>query len=174
MYKRILIPTDGSPLSESTAMEGIQFAQQIAADVMGVFVAPEYQHSIHDDNPPSHRPTSEGYSLSMQKSGEVYLAVLRRAAEKAGVTYSGITKTSDHTAQTIVDTAEEYQCDLIFMGSHGRSGLGKLLLGSVTSKVLALCDIPVFVYRLKHSEQAGRPAFRPQGNRREQGDSQRL
>ncbi|MGZ3238465.1 MAG: universal stress protein [Burkholderiaceae bacterium] len=152
MYKKILIPIDGSPLSEATSLAAVQFAQQIAADVIGIFVAPEYQYSIFEKTLPNRYPTQEGYALSMQKSGEVYLGMIKNAAEKVGVHYSGITKTSDHTAQTIVDTAQEYHCDLIFMGSHGRSGLGKLLLGSVTSRVLALCDIPVFVYRLRHED----------------------
>ncbi len=177
MYKRILIPTDGSPLSDSTAIEGIQFARQISAEVVGLFVAPEYQHTIYDDTLPNHRPTKEGYALSMQKSGEVYLGVIKKAAEKSGVAYTGLTKTSDNTAQTIVDTAQEHQCDLIFMGSHGRSGLGKLLLGSVTSKVLALCDIPVFVFRLKQSEQPkanSKSVIRSNGKRWDQGESRRI
>jgi nucleotide-binding universal stress UspA family protein len=79
-------------------------------------------------------------------------------ADKAGVTYAGILRTSNDTAQAIVDTAQEYGCDLIFMASHGHSGLGKLLLGSVTSKVLALCDMPVFVYRAKEELHARRRA----------------
>jgi nucleotide-binding universal stress UspA family protein len=150
MYKKILIPTDGSPLSEETARAGIELAQQITADVVGVFVAPEYHHSIYEETLQHRYPTREGYALSMQKSGEIYLRAIQKEAEKAGVACSSITKTSDNTAQTIVDTAQEYHCDLIFMGSHGRSGLGKLLLGSVTSRVLALCDIPAFVYRLRN------------------------
>lgn len=154
MYKKILIPTDGSPLSEETALAGIELAQQITADVVGVYVAPEYQYTLYEETLPKNYPTKEGHVLSMQKSGEVYLRLIEKAAEKAGVHYSSITKTSDNTAQTIVDTAEEYHCDLIFMGSHGRSGLGKLLLGSVTSKVLALCDIPAFVYRSKEEMHA--------------------
>ncbi|HEY8099771.1 MAG TPA: universal stress protein [Burkholderiaceae bacterium] len=152
MYKKILIPVDGSPLSEATALAAVEFAQQIAADAIGLFVAPDYQYSIYDELLPHRYATPEGHALSMQKSGEAYLGMIKRAAEKAGVNYFGVTKTSDSTAQTIVDTAREYQCDLIFMGSHGRSGLGKLLLGSVTSRVLALCDIPVFVYRLQNED----------------------
>lgn len=153
MYKKILVPVDGSPLSEETALAAVQLAQQIAADVVGIFVAPDYQQSIYGETLSDRYPTQEGYAMSMEKSGDAYLAAIKRAAEKIGVNYAGITKTSDNTAQTIVDTAQENQCDLIFMGSHGRSGLGKLLLGSVTSKVLALCDIPVFVFRLKKDDK---------------------
>jgi nucleotide-binding universal stress UspA family protein len=158
MYKKILIPTDGSPLSEETALAGIELAQQITADVVGVFVAPEYQYSIYEETQQNRFPTREGHTLSMQKSGDVYLRRIETAAEKAGVSYSTVTKTSDDTAQTIVDTAQEYHCDLIFMGSHGRSGLGKLLLGSVTAKVLALCDIPAFVYRPRDETHSRAPA----------------
>jgi nucleotide-binding universal stress UspA family protein len=158
MYKKILMPTDGSPLSEMTAQAGIELAQKIAAETVGVFVAPEYQHTIYGESLANRFPTREGYALSMQKSGEVYLGTMQKMADKAGVTYAGILRTSNDTAQAIVDTAQEYGCDLIFMGSHGHSGLGKLLLGSVTSKVLALCDMPVFVYRAKEELHARRRA----------------
>ena len=52
-------------------------------------------------------------------------------------------------ADGIVQGAIDYQCDLIFIGSHGRSGFSRLLLGSVTTKVLALTHSPVLVYRVK-------------------------
>ena len=79
--------------------------------------------------------------------GQEYLKPIQDAAEKAGLVYSSQFAFSDNAAQALARTAEELECDLIFMGSHGSSGLGQLILGSVTSKVLSLCKIPVLVDR---------------------------
>jgi len=71
-----------------------------------------------------------------------------RSCLAAGLQHACMTVFSDAPAQTITDVAEREQCDLIFMGSHGRSGWGHLLLGSVTNKVLAHTQKPVLVHRL--------------------------
>jgi nucleotide-binding universal stress UspA family protein len=71
-----------------------------------------------------------------------------RACEQAGLKHSCMTVFSDATALKIVDVAEQQGCDLIFMGSHGRSGWGQILLGSVTNKVLSHTAKPVLVHRL--------------------------
>ena len=57
-------------------------------------------------------------------------------------------------ADGVVQAAEEHGCDLIFIGSHGRSGLSRLLLGSVTAKVLSLAKTAVLVYRVKEDKDA--------------------
>lgn len=149
MYRKILIPTDGSELSAAAARAGIEFATQTGSEVIGVFVAPEYQYPVSVEIIPPNYPTEEEYEAAMHKAGENYLAEIRKDATDAGLPYAGIVAFSNKTAQKIVQIAEEKDCDLIFIGSHGRGGLGQLLLGSVTAKVLSLCQIPVLVYRLK-------------------------
>jgi len=57
-----------------------------------------------------------------------------------------------NVADGVDQAAKEHGCDLIFMGSHGRSGLSRLLLGSVTSKVLSISETSVLVYHVKHEE----------------------
>jgi nucleotide-binding universal stress UspA family protein len=84
----------------------------------------------------------------MQRLGEEYMGSIMRSAEQCGLKHSCMTSFSDSAAQKIVDTAEQQRCDLIFMGSHGRSGWGQLLLGSVTNKVLSHTSKPVLVHRL--------------------------
>jgi nucleotide-binding universal stress UspA family protein len=147
MYKKILIPTDGSLLANAAARAGIAFASEVGAEVVGLFVAPDYMYPIYVDTIPSNYPTQEGHETAMRKAGEMYLAEMEKGAADAGLVYSSVTLFSDTPAEKIVDTAKDRQCDLIFMGSHGRSGLRQLLLGSVTGKVLATCDVPVLVYR---------------------------
>lgn len=147
MYQKILIPTDGSPISTAAAHAGVAFARKIGAEVVGIFVAAEYQYPIYVEIIPPNFPTEEEHKESMRKAGEIYLGEIRKVAGDAGLKFSGMTVFSDATAQEIVAAAEQNGCDLIFMGSHGRSGWRKLLLGSVTSKVLSICKTPVLVHR---------------------------
>ncbi len=148
MYKKILIPTDGSDISNAAALAGVEFAQQLGAEVIGLFVSPEYQYPVFIEIIPPNFPSEDEYKASMQKVGEIHLQVIADAAKATGVKSSGITVFSDAAAREIVHTAEQHACDLIFIGSHGRSGWGQALLGSTTSKVLSSCQIPVLVYRL--------------------------
>lgn len=149
MFKKILIPTDGSALATTAAQAGVEFAKQCDAEVVGVFIAPDYHYPIGVEIIPPSYPSEEEYKVSIGRTGEAYLASVREAASAAGLKCSSVIAYSEQTALKIVEIAQQQQCDLIFIGSHGRSGLGQLLLGSVTTKVLALCDIPVFVFRLK-------------------------
>ena len=149
MYKRILIPTDGSAISNSAAHAGVEFAKQISAEIIALYVAPEYQYPVYVEIIPPSYPTETEYEASMRKAGEIHLKTIKDEAIASGLQFSSLTVFSDTTASQIVHTAEEYKCDLIFMGSHGRGGWGHLLLGSVTTKVLSLCQIPVLVFRLK-------------------------
>lgn len=148
MYKKILIPADGSPLSNATALAGVEFARQIGGEVLGLFVAPEYQYPIYVEMIPPTYPTEDEYRDSMRKAGATHLRVFETAAQTAGVPYKEIVVFSDAIAREIVHVAQENACDLIFMGSHGRSGWGHALLGSVTTKVLSSCQIPVLVHRM--------------------------
>lgn len=148
MYKKILIPTDGSAMSNAAAQAGVEFAKQLGADVVGLFVSPEYQYPVFVEIIPPSFPTEEEYIESMRKAGDIYLKTVREAAQATDVAFSGVVEFSDATALQIVRTAEKNACDLIFMCSHGRSGWGQALLGSVTAKVLSSCQIPALVYRL--------------------------
>jgi nucleotide-binding universal stress UspA family protein len=152
MYKKVLIPTDGSAFSKSVVLAGVEFSRQIQAEVIGLFVAPEFQIPIYVEVLPPAYPNDNAYRKSMEKAGDKYLKVIRDAAESAGLQFSGLVAFSDLTAMTIANAALDNRCDLIFMGSHGRGGWGQLLLGSVTSKVLSSCDIPVLVHRMKNPE----------------------
>ena len=148
MYKKILITTDGSAVSNMTACAGVAFAEQMGAEVLALFVAPEYQYPVFIEIIPPSFPSEEEYMVAMQKAGADHLQAIVDACAKRGVKCSGMTAFSDRTALKIVEVATQNACDLIFMGSHGRSGWGHLLLGSVTNKVLSHSKIPILVHRL--------------------------
>jgi len=75
------------------------------------------------------------------------LSVIEKAAKDAGVPCDTFCEISDYPYEMIVKVAEKRGCDLIMMASHGRRGVGALLLGSETQKVLTHSKIPVLVYR---------------------------
>ncbi|MDR1311732.1 MAG: universal stress protein [Burkholderiaceae bacterium] len=149
MFKKIMIPTDGSEISLSAALDGIAFAADNRAEAVGIYVAPEYQYPVYIEIIPATYPLEEEYQGLMRKIGTEYLKPIRDAAEKADVSYTSHFVFSDSPAGAIAQAAEALGCDLIFMGSHGRTGLGQFILGSVTTKVLSLCKIPVLVDRPK-------------------------
>ena len=148
MYKKILVTTDGSDVSAAAAIKGVTFAKAIGAEVVGLFVAPEYQYPVYVEIIPPTYPSEQEYETTMKKAGEVHLKPILEAAQSMGVKCLAQTAFSDVPAQKIVDAAMENGCDLIFMGSHGRTGLNKLLIGSVTARVLGLSRVPVLVDRL--------------------------
>ncbi|MBC3870390.1 universal stress protein [Undibacterium oligocarboniphilum] len=149
MYSKILMPTDGSELANASVQAGIDFAKQLNAKVVALFVASSYQYPIYIDIIPPNTPTEEEYQSAMRTLAESYLQPARDAAKQAGVEFESVIQFNDSPAKEIVHTAQQYGCDLIFIGSHGRSGVGQLLLGSTTTKVLSLCNIPVLVHRNK-------------------------
>lgn len=154
MYKKILIPTDGSALSLAAAVKGIEFAQQAGAQVVGLYAPPPYQYPVYLEATPDAYPTEAEYKEMMRAEARAYLGHLQDAAHAAGVDFEPTTLFSMSPADAIISTAKRAHCDLIFMGSHGRSGFSKLFLGSVASKVLSKCITPVLVHRAAKQELA--------------------
>ncbi|RZI44398.1 universal stress protein [Herbaspirillum sp. HC18] len=153
MYRKILLPTDGSALARLAMQSGVEFAALCDAEVLGLHVAPAYQYPVSMEIIPPAYPSEEEYMAATQKSAEGYFSEARAQAEAKGLKFTGITAYANKTANKIVEVAQEQGCGLIFIGSHGRSGVEQLLLGSVTSRVLSLCDIPVLVYRGRKDAQ---------------------
>ena len=154
MYRKILITTDGSAVSKHTACAGVKFAQQMGAEVLVLFVAPEYRYPVYVEIIPPSYPIEEEYVETMERTGLDHTGPILRSAQEAGLKHAAMTAFADSAALKIVEVAEEQGCDLIFMGSHGRSGWGQLLLGSVTNKVLSHTQKPVLVHRLIKEPEA--------------------
>ncbi|WP_256079025.1 universal stress protein [Massilia sp. YIM B04103] len=148
MYRKILITTDGSAVSRMTACAGVSFAQQMGAEALVLFVAPEYQYPIYVEIIPPSYPSEEEYRAAMERAGSEHVQPILDSCAKKAVRAEGMTAFAESAALKIIDVAARHGCDLIFIGSHGRSGWGQLLLGSVTNKVLSHTRIPVLVHRL--------------------------
>ena len=145
MYKHILIPTDGSPLSETAIRQGIALAKTVQAKVTALTVSLPF-HNVTLD-PVMVTDTPAQYMKDCEALAEKALGVAKAEAGMAGVACETLHVTQDHPYQAIIDTARTRGCDLIVMASHGRKCMSALVLGSETNKVLTHSKIPVLVCR---------------------------
>jgi nucleotide-binding universal stress UspA family protein len=144
MFKKILLPTDGSELSAKAAQGALKLASQLGASVVGLTIVEPYSYSTLSEYRPE---TLEAFEARNAQAAEQRLASIVQAAKDAGVPCETVTVKSFSPYEAIIETARKHGCDVIFMASHGRRGLSAILLGSETQKVLTHSDIPVLVYR---------------------------
>jgi len=145
MFKHILLPTDGSETSKSAIQKCITFAKENGAKVTGLHVIPEYQFLTYQTEMLA--DTREQYAKDSILHAKKILAEIETAAKEAGVECETLYVTSEYPHEAIVKAANDEQCDLIIMATHGRKGVQRLFLGSETQKVLTLSPIPVLVFR---------------------------
>lgn len=147
MFKHILLPTDGSKLSERAVRSGIQFAGKIKARVTALHVIPAFQAFANEGFAPLSPALRKRLEDEARARATRVLEGVARRARSRKVRCTTLTAASDLPYQEIIATARRKKCDLIMMASHGRRGLSSLLLGSETSKVLLHSKIPVLVVR---------------------------
>ncbi|MEE9594913.1 MAG: universal stress protein [Candidatus Hydrothermarchaeales archaeon] len=141
MYNRILIPTDGSETSEKAAEHGVKLAKAVGAEVIYLYVI--------DISSFTGIPTEaiwENMRGLLEDEGKSVLAKVEDIAKVNDVKAESLVK-EGIPSEDISKTAEEKQVDVIVMGTAGRSGLDKFLLGSVTEKVIRTAPCPVLVIR---------------------------
>ncbi|WP_211312322.1 universal stress protein [Halarchaeum salinum] len=141
MYDRILVPTDGSPESEDAIDEAMELAELTDATVVALYVVDTSDYSA--------LPESKWSALQeeLYAEGEEAVAAVAERGEAAGVEVEELVVEGSPN-EVILDTASEEDCDAIVMGTHGRSGVERFLLGSVTEKVVRHSEIPVLVVRV--------------------------
>ena len=147
MFKHILVPTDGSELSQSTVQRAVVFAKETGARLTAFYAKPGYPVIYYGEGALIDTTSPEQFAALAEEQAAKILTFAEDECRKAGVLYSGLTLTCDVPYEGIIQAATEAGCDLIFMASHGRSGFSALLLGSETHKVLTHSKIPVLVYR---------------------------
>lgn len=145
MYRHLLVPTDGSPLSDYAVDQALALAKALGARVT-LFTAIEPFH-VFALLPEQVAETREAYDRHAKVAADSRLAQAAEKAVAAGVAHATAVASSDDPHASIIATAREKGCDLIAMASHGRRGVNALVLGSVTAKVLTHSDLPVLVYR---------------------------
>ncbi len=144
MYKRILVPTDGSPITAKAVQTAIDLARLAGAELFAVGVKEPFPYSAISEMQPV--PPQEFFDAQERIAAE-NVKTVTTAATAAGLTCHGHTVEALHPWEAILDHAKLQGCDLVVMASHGRRGVSALLLGSETQKVLTHSTLPVLVVR---------------------------
>jgi nucleotide-binding universal stress UspA family protein len=145
MYKKILVPTDGSDLAGQAVAAAIDYARASGGTVIAFSVAQPYPLLPAIDGAMMIDPGID--STELQQLAQQTVDTVARLAKAAGVACETHTSLSFLPYEEIIRAADDYGCDVIFMASHGRRGLSRLLAGSQTQKVLAYAKVPVLVLR---------------------------
>ncbi len=135
MYDRVLVPTDGSEPSQRAADHAVDIASQYGATVHALFVVDQRGTGAHFD----------AVVEAQEAEGEAALDTVGERADAAGVPVDKhLRRGVPH--EEIVDAADEYDADLIVMGTHGRTGFDRVVsAGSTTERVVRLTSVPVLV-----------------------------
>jgi nucleotide-binding universal stress UspA family protein len=144
MYKRILVPTDGSDITGKAVQSAIALAKLVGAELRVIGVKEPFPYSAISEMQPV--PPQEFYD-AQERIAAGNVKAVTEAATAAGVACVGHTVEALHPWEAILDHAKNQDCDLVVMASHGRRGVSALLLGSETQKVLTHSKLPVLVVR---------------------------
>jgi nucleotide-binding universal stress UspA family protein len=147
MFKHILIPTDGSPVSTKAVKAGIALAKEHGARVTGYHAVEPVPMHLYGEGYVADKEMVEEFDRRRRAAAKKHIDALAREAQKAGVAFEPVVQTSARPYDGIVEAATKRKCDLILMSSHGHRGLDRLMLGSVADKVIQRSKVPVLVYR---------------------------
>jgi len=142
MYKKILVPLDGSPLAEKALDHAVRMARAFDSEIilfevvhfMPIYGSPELVAPLLVDE-------------KQKELAEKYLAKIAREIEAKGVKVRSLVKTGQQVAIEIIDFAKENKVDLIIMSTRGRSGISRWVLGSTAHKVVTRAETPILLLR---------------------------
>ena len=144
MFKKILVPTDGSELALRAAGVAADLAKSHGAEVVGVYVIDPFPYIGIGE---ASAIGLQAYLAEAQRAAGTALEAVKAACQAQGVAFAGDTIERNVVYEGILETAKAEACDLIVMASHGRQGVKALVLGSVAQKVLTYSPVPVMVVK---------------------------
>jgi nucleotide-binding universal stress UspA family protein len=144
MFKKILVPTDGSELAQSAAATAIQLAKNQGGQVIGVYVIDPFPYIGFGE---ASAAGLQAYLTEARGAAGQALDALGKACAAEGVPFGGDTIERNVVYEGVIETAQAEGCDLIVMASHGRKGVKALVLGSVAQKVLTHATLPVMIVK---------------------------
>ena len=144
MFKKILVPTDGSDVGLKAARTAAELAKGQGAQVIGVYVIDPFPYIGIGD---ASAVGLQAYLSDAKRVAGDALDSVANACRAKNVPFAGDTIERNVIYEGIIETAEAENCDLIVMGSHGRQGVKALILGSVAQKVLTHAKVPVLIVK---------------------------
>ena len=147
MYKKILVATDGSKLSQKAVTHALASAVLSDAELVAIKVIPRVQQTYYEGAIPLNDQETKRILATWRHDAETLLSQVVALGKRKGVVVKPVVVSSDLVAETLIKTALKTKADLIVMASHGRRGISRLLLGSETNHVLTHSSIPVLVIK---------------------------
>jgi len=145
MFKHLLVPTDGSALSEMAMQMAVALAKENGARVTSIYMVRPFHMTIYSAETVGY--TEDEFQAADRARADEYLATIKNIASLADVECDTVAASGAHPYEAILDTAKQRNCDLIVMASHGHGGIRGLLIGNETQKVLTHSHLPVLVVR---------------------------
>jgi nucleotide-binding universal stress UspA family protein len=145
MFEHLLVPIDGSDLSERAISASIELAGKLHAAITGFVVEPDVMLPAAGRHPSVVLHESESADAAAAAHAKSLLEHFRTSAKEAGVTFHSHFVRTSNVDQAILTAADEKHCDLIVMVTHGRGAFGELLFGSHTKTVLSKSKVPLLV-----------------------------
>ena len=160
MYKRILVPIDGSETSNKALVAALQLARDFSAQVRLVHVVEELTYLTGYDQ---YSGYSDDLIKIMRETGAKILSDAMTIAKAAGVEVDNVQfdTLGERLGETVADAARRWNADLIVVGTHGRRGVGRVLMGSGAEQIVRLAPVPVLVVRSQESEGVKAAPGRP-------------
>ena len=156
MYKKILVPVDGSPTGLRGYEEAVALARALGSSLVVVHVVDTFPMAVEMVPPTTWQEISDG----LRKRGETLLEAARTTAASHGVGAETrlVEAHTERVANTIVQEARDANCDLVVMGTHGRRGFNRVMMGSDAELVVRNCPLPVLLVRHPdaHPAEAGK------------------
>jgi nucleotide-binding universal stress UspA family protein len=146
MYDRILVPTDGSPAAEAAVEQAVSLAAQYDATIHALYVVDTSAYSTLEAG-------AEVIINALEDEGERAIGDIAAAAADAGVD-AETTVTAGTAYRSILSYVDDHGIDLVVMGTHGRRGLDRYLLGSVTERIVRTATVPVLTVRQDKEKDA--------------------
>lgn len=157
MFKRILIPVDGSETSTKALIAGLSMARETSAQVRLVHFVNEMAYLGGID---PYGTYSADVAGMMREGGAKVLTDAMAVAQSAGVQASHVLldDPGNRLGEAVAEAVKLWGADLVVVGSHGRRGIGRVLLGSGAEQILRLAPVPVLVVRSERPEKGDLPA----------------
>jgi nucleotide-binding universal stress UspA family protein len=144
MYQRIMIVVDEGAIARAAVDEGLALARVHGAEVLFFHVLPNYIVPM-DDMPPLVSLGPEKYEKAVRRAADKILGAATQLAAEHGVKATGIVGSGMDAAECISVAAAQRGCDLIVVGSHGRTAIQRLIMGSVVTRLVTLASMPLLV-----------------------------
>lgn len=147
MFKKILIPIDGSELALKAVATGVKLASEVGAQVVFLHAKAPYIAPYAAEVALMDRKTQDMFERSITLESDKILAEAKKIADAAGVANESVSAVSSRAESLIEKSVTEMGCDLIVIGTHGRGAMGRFFMGSVTTRLLHISPVPLLIYR---------------------------